>query len=60
MCKTPTHTNLIFDIALPLSFAGQEKRIQNRIEQALTMKENTTIYTVITFDPMAFNQEDYD
>jgi hypothetical protein len=24
------------------------------------MKENTTIYTVITFDPMAFNQEDYD
>jgi hypothetical protein len=45
---------------LPLSFAGQEKRIQNRIEQALTMKENTTIYTVITFDPMAFNQEDYD
>ncbi len=58
MCKTPTHVNLIFDISLPLSFVGQEKRIQNRIEQALTMKENTTIYTVITFDPMAFNQED--
>ena len=58
MCKTPTHTNLIFDVSLPLSFAGQEKRIQNRIEQALTLKENTTIYTVITFDPMAFNQED--
>lgn len=57
MCKTPTHTNLIFDISLPLSFAGQEKRIQNRIEQALTMKENTTIYTVITFDPMAFNRD---
>lgn len=58
MCKTPTHINLIFDISLPLSFTGQEKNIQNRIEQALTMKENTTIYTVITFDPMAFNQED--
>lgn len=57
MCKTPTHTNLIFDVSLPLSFAGQEKRIQNRIEQALTMKENTTIYTVITFDPMAFNRD---
>lgn len=55
--QDPTHINLIFDIALPLSFAGQEKRIQTRIEQALTMKENTTIYTVITFDPMAFNQE---
>lgn len=58
MCKTPTHTNLIFDISLPLSFAGQEKRIQNKIEQTLTLKENTTIYTVITFDPMAFNQKD--
>lgn len=58
MCKTPTHTNLIFDISLPLCFVGQEKRIQNRIEQALTMKENTTIYTVITFDPMAFNMEE--
>lgn len=57
MCKTPTHTNLIFDVSLPLSFAGQEKRIQNRIEQALTMKENTTIYTVITFDPIAFNRD---
>ncbi len=58
MCKTPTHTNLIFDVALPLNFVGQEKRIQNRIEQALSLKENTTIYTVITFDPIAFNQED--
>ncbi len=57
MCKTPTHTNLIFDISLPTSFVGQEKRIQNRIEQALTMKEDTTIYTVITFDPMAFNRD---
>lgn len=57
MCKTPTHTNLIFDISLPADFIGQEKRIQNRIEQALSLKENTTIYTVITFDPMAFNQE---
>ena len=57
MCKTTTHTNLIFDVALPLNFVGQEKRIQNIIEETLTMKENTTIYTVITFDPMAFNQE---
>ena len=55
MCKSPSHTNLIFDVALPLDFIGQEKHIQNRIEQAMSMKENTTIYTVITFDPMAFN-----
>lgn len=56
MCKAPNHINLIFDISLPMDFVGQEKRIQNRIEQTLSMKENTTVYTVITFDPMAFNQ----
>lgn len=56
MCKTPTHINLIFDVSLPADFVGQEKRIQNRIEQALSLKENNTIYTVITFDPMAFNR----
>ncbi len=55
MCKAPNHVNLIFDISLPLDFVGQEKRIQNRIEQAMSLKENTTIYTVITFDPLAFN-----
>ena len=58
MCKTPTHINLIFDIALPINFVGQEKRIQQIIEQTLTLKENITIYTVITFDSMAFNQND--
>ena len=50
--------NLIFDISLPNCFVGQEKQIQNRIEEALTLKENNTIYTVITFDPIAFNQRD--
>ncbi len=55
MCKALNHVNLIFDISLPLDFVGQEKRIQNRIEQAMSLKENTTIYTVITFDPLAFN-----
>jgi len=58
MCKTPTHINLIFDVSLPMDFVGQEKRIQNRIEQALSLKENTTVYTVITFDPMAFNRNE--
>lgn len=57
MCKTPTHINLIFDVSLPMDFVGQEKRIQNRIEQALSLKENTTVYTVITFDPVAFNRD---
>ena len=58
MCITPTHINLIFDVSLPMDFVGQEKRIQNRIEQALSLKENTTVYTVITFDPMAFNRDE--
>jgi len=58
MCKTPTHINLIFDVSLPMDFIGQEKRIQNRIEQALSLKENTAVYTIITFDPMAFNRDE--
>ena len=58
MCKTPTHINLIFDVSLPMDFVGQEKRIQNRIEQALSLKENTAVYTIITFDPIAFNREE--
>ncbi len=55
MCQSPSHTNLIFDIALPAELMGQESYIKNKLEKALSLQTNTTIYTVITFDPMAFN-----
>ena len=50
------HINLIFDISLPADKKGQEKAIRNQLEQALTEQVGTRIYTVITFDPEAFNE----
>ena len=58
MVKGGGHTNLIFDVSLPARRTGQEKAIKNQLETALSQQENTQIYTVITFDPAAFNQDD--
>ncbi len=55
MVKGTGHTNLIFDVALPADMAGQEKAIRKKLEEALSAMEQTNIYTVITFDPAAFN-----
>ena len=57
MVKGEGHINLIFDIALPLDLRGREKSIVAQLEETLTARENTRIYTVITFDPVAFNPE---
>jgi len=56
MVVSPGHTNLIFDMALPADLTGQEKNIKARLEQALNTAGQTTYYTVITFDPEAFNR----
>jgi len=52
------HTNLIFDVSLPAGFDGRKREIKNHLEQALTAREGMDIYTVITFDPAAFNPEE--
>ena len=44
------HTNLIFDVELPLNLRGQEKTIQTALETALNDLGEGTYYTVITFD----------
>ena len=44
------HTNLIFDVELPLNLRGQEKTIQAALEAALNDLGEGTYYTVITFD----------
>ena len=44
------HTNLIFDVELPLNLRGQEKAIQAALEAALNDLGEGTYYTVITFD----------
>ena len=49
------HTNLIFDVALPLELRGQEKQLQSALEAALNDLGEGTYYTVITFDQTAFN-----
>ena len=56
MVVAPGHTNLIFDIALPSDLSGQEKAIKKRLDQGLNEGADTVCYTVITFDPEAFNR----
>ena len=50
-----THTNLIFDIALPYELSKKEKEIKLLIDKALADLNETTYYTVINFDPAIFN-----
>ena len=52
------HTNLIFDVSLPARLSGEKKAIQRQLEDTLSQQEGTRIYTVITFDPAAFNTEE--
>ena len=56
MVKGTEHTNLIFDVPLPEEWKGRELEIKQRLESALSQQEGQRIYTVITFDPMAFNE----
>ena len=56
MVKGTSHTNLIFDVALPRELSGQEKVIQKALEKALAELQQGTYYLVITFDVASFNQ----
>ena len=49
------HTNLIFDIVLPYSLQSKEKEIKAYLNSRLQELDGNTYYTVITFDPAAFN-----
>lgn len=51
MVRGKGHTNLIFDIALPLHWRGREEEIEQTIKKALAELNQGTFYTVITFDP---------
>ena len=57
MVRGAGHTNLIFDVALPLERRGEEKAIQARLNRELNEGSAMTYYTVITFDPAEFNSE---
>jgi hypothetical protein len=55
MVRGSGHTNLVFDVSLPLELRGQEKAIRFGLEQALNEDSPMRYYTVITFDPAEFN-----
>ena len=44
------HTNLIFDVALPMELRGQENELKEALEQALSALDGRRYYCVITFD----------
>lgn len=56
MVRGTGHTNLIFDVALPHDLRGQERSIKLFLEESLNRRSGCTYYTVITFDPEAFNK----
>ena len=49
------HTNLIFDIALPMELMPKQKQVKGMLDEALNALGETTYYTVVTFDMAAFN-----
>ena len=55
MVRGKGHTNLIFDVALPPELMKEKKAIKHRLDEALNAREETTYYTVVTFDLAAFN-----
>ena len=55
MVRGKGHTNLIFDAALPPELMKNKKDIKRRLDESLNAREETTYYTVITFDMDVFN-----
>lgn len=55
MVKGTGHTNIVFDVGLPQDLSKRQKEIRSLVDQALADLDRGTFYTVITFDPEAFN-----
>ena len=55
MARSTGHNNLIFDVTLPSDLTGKEKAIKQQLDDQLANRETGKYYTVITFDPAAFN-----
>lgn len=51
MVKGEEHTNVIFDVVLPVDMKGQEQRIRQWVEENLSKERGQAVYAVITFDP---------
>lgn len=57
MVQGPSHTNLIFDVAIPFDMKDRQKDLKNQIDQAVK-GESPRYYTVITFDRAACHTTD--
>ena len=55
MVRGAAHTNLIFDVSLPVELRGKEKEFQEGLNRHLNEDSAMAYYTVITFDPAEFN-----
>lgn len=55
MVRGSSHTNLIFDVALPAELWSRKKEIRQTLDETLSAQEQTRIHAVITFDPASFN-----
>lgn len=49
MVQSQGHTNLIFDVSIPVQLQGREQEIRRYLDDTLA-KESVVYYTVITFD----------
>ena len=57
MVQGKEHTNLIFDVCLPDDMKSRKNAIVTYLESKLKEQTGQIYYTVITFDPTAFNRE---
>ena len=57
MVQGKEHTNLIFDVSLPDDLKKHKNDIITYLQTQLKTQTGITYYTVITFDPAAFNRE---
>ena len=55
--RLPQRTDLLFDVAMPRQFRGQEELLQKELEAMLNRNSPVEYRAVITFDPLAFHQE---
>ncbi len=49
------HTNLVFDVVIPIQWKNRQDAIRQSIDEALAALDQGVYHTVITFDPEEFN-----
>ena len=55
--RLPQRTDLLFDVAMPRQFRGQEELLQKELEALLNRNSPVDYRAELTFAPLAFHQE---